>query len=71
MMLSLVIAGMSSRALQDDSTTVVPIQTSFDEDSISKITFVLTFEDSAANGPAGDYLQHMCSQLHRALTGFT
>lgn len=75
MMSSLGIAGMvklselQAGALQDDSTTVVPIQTSFDEDSVSKITFVVTFQDSAADGPAGDQLRYMLSHLHSNLPG--
>lgn len=40
--------------LQDDSTTVVPINTSFNEDSVSKIFFFVTFSDSAVDGPAGE-----------------
>ncbi|BDA49125.1 hypothetical protein COCOBI_13-2350 [Coccomyxa sp. Obi] len=51
----------STTCFQDDSTTVVPVTVPFAEESVSKIYFISTYKDSAADGPPGNYsLTYAC-----------
>lgn len=45
---------------QDDSTTVVPVTVPFAEESVSKIYFISTYKDSAAEGPPGKHICAIC-----------
>lgn len=51
----------STSCFQDESTTIVPVTVPFAEESVSKIYFISTYKDSAADGPPGDYsLTYAC-----------
>ena len=39
--------------MQDDSTTVVPVTGAYPENSVSRIQFFSTYQDTSPDGPPG------------------